>query len=40
MTSRVQDIEERPDVDLSPAVVVALDDANPLSERQSRSDEE
>ena len=39
MTSSIQSIEEGPDVDFGPAIVVALNDTNTLSERQSRGDE-
>jgi hypothetical protein len=40
MASGVQSVEERPDVGFGPAIVIALNDANSLGERQSRGDEE
>lgn len=40
MASSVQSVEERPDIDLGPAIVVALNDTDSLCERQSRSNED
>jgi hypothetical protein len=40
MASCIQSVEESPDVDLGPAIVVALNDADTLGERQSRGDKE
>lgn len=39
VSSSSQGVEQSPEVDLSPAVVIALNDADTLSERQGRSDE-
>jgi len=40
VASSIQSVEEGPDVNFGPAIVVALNDANTLGERQSRGDEE
>ena len=40
VTSSVQDIEHGPQVDLGPAIIVTLNDADALNERQGRGNED
>lgn len=40
VTSSSQDIEHSPQVDLSPAIVVTLNDADTLNERQGRGNDD